>query len=94
MSRIQISKIPSSRIIASSPFNPLLVSKVKTIEGRRWHSAEKHWRFPKLDGMLELLGHTDSKKTEIYTHVSTESLGKIRRRLDNLDLGEGEIDKI
>ncbi len=34
----------------------------------------------------ELLGHTSSKTTEIYTHVSTKSLGKIISPLDNLDI--------
>jgi site-specific recombinase XerD len=34
----------------------------------------------------ELLGHKNSKTTEIYTHVSTKSLGKIRSPLDNLKL--------
>jgi len=32
----------------------------------------------------ELLGHKSSKTTEIYTHVSTRDLGKIRSPLDNL----------
>lgn len=53
MARIQISNDPSGRIILSFPYDPLLVSKVKTIDGRRWHPVEKHWSFPKLDGMLE-----------------------------------------
>ncbi|MBK6945847.1 MAG: tyrosine-type recombinase/integrase [Flavobacteriales bacterium] len=34
-----------------------------------------------------LLGHASSKTTEIYTHVSTKAIGKIRSPLDNLDLG-------
>ncbi len=33
-----------------------------------------------------LLGHSSSKTTEIYTHVSTKALGKIRSPLDDLDL--------
>lgn len=33
-----------------------------------------------------LLGHSSSKTTEIYTHVSTKALSKIRSPLDDLDL--------
>jgi hypothetical protein len=37
----------------------------------------------------ELLGHTSSKTTEIYTHVSTRNISRIRSPLDNLDLRKG-----
>ena len=37
----------------------------------------------------ELLGHTHSKTTEIYTHVSTKSLGKIVSPIDTLNLNKG-----
>ncbi len=37
----------------------------------------------------ELLGHKSSKTTEIYTHVSTRDIGRIRSPLDNLDLKKG-----
>lgn len=33
-----------------------------------------------------LLGHSSSKTTEIYTHVTTKGLDKIKSPLDNLDL--------
>ena len=34
----------------------------------------------------EILGHKSSKTTEIYTHVSTRNIGKIKSPLDNLNL--------
>jgi hypothetical protein len=55
MARIQISNDPSGRIIVSLPYAPLLVSKVKTIDARRWHPVDKHWSFPNTDG-LQLRG--------------------------------------
>jgi len=39
----------------------------------------------------ELLGHVSSKITEIYTHVSQKSLGKIKSPLDTLNLGKGGL---
>jgi hypothetical protein len=41
MVRIHISNDPSGRIIVSFPYDPLLVAKVNTIDGRRWHPALK-----------------------------------------------------
>ena len=46
MARIQISNDPSGRIIVSFPYDPLLVEKVKSIDGRRWHPVEKYWSIP------------------------------------------------
>jgi len=37
----------------------------------------------------ELLGHKSSKTTEIYTHISKKSIGKINSPLDNLETGGG-----
>ncbi|MEK6689746.1 MAG: tyrosine-type recombinase/integrase [Nitrospirota bacterium] len=39
----------------------------------------------------ELLGHAHSKTTEIHTHVSTKSLGKITSPLDTIELGKREV---
>jgi site-specific recombinase XerD len=38
----------------------------------------------------EILGHKSSKTTEIYTHVSTRDLGKIKSPLDNLSLNKAK----
>jgi len=48
MTRTEISKDPSGRIIASFPYAPVLVSKVKTTEGRKWHPVEKIGVFDRL----------------------------------------------
>lgn len=34
----------------------------------------------------EILGHKHSETTEIYTHVSTKSIGKVKSPLDSLNL--------
>jgi hypothetical protein len=53
MTRIHISNDPSGRIIVSFPYNPLLIEMVKSIDGRRWHPAERYWTFPNTDGTLQ-----------------------------------------
>jgi len=52
MARIQISNDPSGRIILSFPYDHLLVAKVKTIDGRRWHPVGKRRSFPNTVGLL------------------------------------------
>jgi site-specific recombinase XerD len=37
----------------------------------------------------ELLGHSNSKTTEIYTHVSAKAIGKIRSPIAHLNLNKG-----
>ena len=65
MARIQISNDPSGRIILSFPYDPLLVEKVKSIDGRRWHPVEKHWSFqPTLPSPLAGEGGGEGYKFE------------------------------
>ncbi len=53
MVQANIGKDSSGRIVVSFPYDPSIVTKIKTIEGRRWHPAEKHWSFPNTDSILE-----------------------------------------
>ncbi len=53
MVQANIGKDLSGRIVVSFPYDPSIVTKIKTIEGRRWHPAEKHWSFPNTDSILE-----------------------------------------
>lgn len=50
---VAVSKNDSGRITVSFPYDPQLVAKVKTVEGRKWHKDEKYWSFPNSDGILE-----------------------------------------
>jgi site-specific recombinase XerD len=66
------------------------VKKEVTIHSLR-HSFATHLLENGIDlrYIQELLGHKSSKTTEIYTHVSVKSIGKIRSPLDSLKLNEG-----
>lgn len=35
------------------PCNPVLVEKIRYIDGRKWHSEEKFWSLPNTDEILE-----------------------------------------
>ena len=50
---ITVSKDDSGWITIAFPYNPQLVAKVRTIEGRKWHNDKKYWSFPNSDGTLE-----------------------------------------
>jgi hypothetical protein len=72
MGKANIGKDASGEILVSFPHDPLLVQKVKTIDGRRWHPAEKHWSFPQLDGMLEkILKVFGDKEVQINPSLKT-----------------------
>jgi hypothetical protein len=46
MAEVNISKDLYRRIAVSLPYDSSIITKIKTIEGRRWHPVEKHWTFP------------------------------------------------
>lgn len=52
---VTIGRDDSGMITVSFPYNPLLVAKVKTVPGHKWHPAEKYWSFPipNTDGTLK-----------------------------------------
>ncbi len=73
MAIIQISNDPSGRIIVSFPYDPLLVEKVKSIDGRRWRPAEKHWSFPNTDKTLgKILKVFEGKEIQIDPVLQTQ----------------------
>ena len=41
------------RIKICFPYNPDCISKIKAIEGYRWHPEEKCWSVPHFDGVIE-----------------------------------------
>jgi site-specific recombinase XerD len=72
----EILKIPSSKSGIKKPVTP------------QWlrHSCATHLLESGTDlrYIQELLGHTSSKTTEIYTHVTTKSIQKIKSPFDDL----------
>jgi len=48
-----VNKDSLGQITVFFPYDSLLVQKVKTIDGRKWHPKEKYWSFPNSDGTLE-----------------------------------------
>jgi len=62
---VKIIKGESGRILVSFSYNPVLVEKIKTIEGRRWHPEEKYWSFPNTDGTFGKIRQV-FKDEEIY----------------------------
>ena len=50
---ISLSKNDLGSITVAFKYDPLLVEKVKTIEGRKWHKDEKYWSFPNTDVTVE-----------------------------------------
>jgi hypothetical protein len=75
---VNITKDDTKIRVVTFPYGLLLVEKIKTI--------------PVANGILKRntgvsqKGHAYSKTTEIYIHVSTQSIGRIKSPLDSLNL--------
>ena len=81
----------TAQIIFKQACKTVGVQKDVTIHSLR-HSFATHLLESGIDlrHIQKLLGHQSSKTTEIYTHVSTRDLNKIKNPLDNLNLPGGE----
>jgi hypothetical protein len=77
MGRVHIANDSSGRLIVSFPYGLLLVSKLKTIDGRRCHPAEKHWGFPNTEEILEC--HCEKRSDEAISKKSSNLEGDCSR---------------
>ena len=51
--KIKILKYKENNLIASSPYNPQFVEKIKSIKWHRCHPEGKYWGFPNSNELLE-----------------------------------------
>jgi len=58
VARIVVEKGQPEEIIIRFPYDPTLVAKIKTIEGRRWNPLEKYWTVPITHGIIDVLTKT------------------------------------
>jgi hypothetical protein len=54
MAEVNISKDLYGSIAVSFPYDPSIITKIKTIEGRRWHPVEKKLDFSNTPSPLPL----------------------------------------
>ncbi len=90
MDRIYISNDLSGRNIVSFPYDPPLVSKIKTIDGRRWHKDRKCWSFSNTNGTLEkILNAFEGEKIYINPALQTKDIP-----LQGEAMGEGGLEDL
>ena len=88
MKKVVTSKINNERNLASVLKQALKNTSIRKSVTLHWlhHSYATHLleSGTYLRYIQELLGHTNSKTTEIYTHVSTHSIQQIKSPFDDL----------
>lgn len=86
----QVSTPYNEKSLASVMKQALVKSKIKKAATLHWlrHSYATHLLESGTDlrYIQALLGHSSSKTTEIYTHVSTKSIQNIKSPFDDLDI--------
>lgn len=79
---IRVRKEKPGKIAVGLPYNPPFIEKIKTMP----HLLESG---VDLRCILEILDHKSSKTAEIYSHISTKDIGKIKSPLDTLSINLG-----
>ncbi len=86
MARVKIEAGKSGRVIIRVPYNPELISKIKSVEGREWNSEEKYWTVPFSKGMLTLL-------LRLFRHETVELCPKLQALTDNGAIDDSHMNK-
>ncbi|MFA4885465.1 MAG: tyrosine-type recombinase/integrase [Desulfotomaculaceae bacterium] len=76
MARIVVEKGQPEESIIRFPYDPTLVAKIKTIEGRRWNPLEKYWTVPITHD------HQAKGRKDRYTILSRVALEALERYLE------------
>ncbi len=88
---IRVSSDIPDRIKVTFPYNPQIVSKIKTVGTRRWHKEEKYWSFSNSPKVLnELISALDGEKLDIDPSLGTLLLQGTGENRDSRKLSEGD----
>jgi len=75
MASVRISKdTQQEKIVVTFSYDPKLVTKVKSIEGHKWHPDKKHWSFPNTNGTFENILEHACEKADIKKDISVHTL--------------------
>ena len=81
---IKIKNGLDSRITVEFPYNPVYISKVKSINGYRWHPEERCWSFPYRKDILERIVSEFNEEIVRIAPVlqeETSQFGDLRKEL-------------